>query len=226
MQATSKQEDPLAGRAEDPLAGRADGERAAEARRSWRERALTALKESAWTTLGGKAAAYVAGFFALALVGSGHAMSLLPARRADPSAGLAMVAGGAAPLAAADQPPPAAGPPAGAPAVDPATGAPALADAGAGAAAAGPAPPAPAGDVDAGAPAGGGVTPDGKVVLNLATEADLRRLPGIGPAKAAAILALRARIKRFRKVDELLRVKGIGRRSLKRLRPLVVVDPP
>ncbi|MGK4001668.1 helix-hairpin-helix domain-containing protein [Sorangium sp. So ce1036] len=219
MQATSKQED--------QLAGRADGERAAEARRSWRERALTALKESAWTTLGGKAAAYVAGFFALALVGSGHAMSLLPARRADPSAGLAMVAGGAAPLAAADQPPPAGGPPTGAPAADPAAGAPAIADAGAGAAAAGPAPPAPAGgDVDAGAPAGGGVTPDGKVVLNLATEADLRRLPGIGPAKAAAILALRARIKRFRKVDELLRVKGIGRRSLKRLRPLVVVDPP
>ncbi|WP_420895055.1 ComEA family DNA-binding protein [Sorangium cellulosum] len=70
------------------------------------------------------------------------------------------------------------------------------------------------------------MTADGKVVLNLATEADLMRLPGVGPAKAAAILALRAKMKRFRKVDDLLRVKGLGRRSLKRLRPLVLVDPP
>jgi competence protein ComEA len=70
------------------------------------------------------------------------------------------------------------------------------------------------------------VTADGKVVLNLATAEDLRRLPGIGPAKAAAILATRARLKRFRKVEDLLLVKGIGRRSLKRLRPLVLVDPP
>ncbi|WP_437830560.1 ComEA family DNA-binding protein [Sorangium sp. So ce1153] len=193
----------------------ADAGHATEARRSWRERAQEALRESAWTALGGKVVAYGAGFLALALVGSGHAQSLLPGRRADPSAAeLAMVAGDPSPFGAAGD----AGDAGSAPAHP--TAAP-IADAGAAAAE----PPSPS-DGGAGAPPGGGVTADGKVVLNLATEADLMRLPGVGPAKAAAILALRARIKRFRKVDDLLRVKGLGRRSLKRLRPLVLVDPP
>lgn len=83
---------------------------------------------------------------------------------------------------------------------------------------------------DAGTPAqdtdGGtiGVAPDGKVILNHATEEDLRRLPGIGPTRARAILALRARMKRFTRVEDLLKVKGIGRRSLARIRPRVQVD--
>ncbi|WP_437763953.1 helix-hairpin-helix domain-containing protein [Sorangium sp. So ce281] len=194
-------------------AGPADAAQDNEVIRPWRERALAALRDSAWTALGGKVAAYVAGFFALALVGSGHALSLLPARPTDaarppdPTAELAMVAVDPAPLGSAGSPPPQGSSEPGADA---------------GAAAVEPPPPS---DGGAGAPAGGGVTADGKVVLNLATEADLRRLPGIGPAKAAAILALRARLKRFRKVDDLLRVKGLGRRSLKRLRPLVLVDP-
>ncbi|WP_437990945.1 ComEA family DNA-binding protein [Sorangium sp. So ce145] len=197
-------------------AGPADAAQDDEVIRPWRERALAALRDSAWTALGGKVAAYIAGFFALALVGSGHALSLLPAtpaRPADPTAELAMVAGDPAPPQAGSPPPQAGSPP------PQATSEP---GADAGAAAVEP----PPSDGGAGAPAGGGVTADGKVVLNLATEADLRRLPGVGPAKAAAILALRAKLKRFRKVDDLLRVKGLGRRSLKRLRPLVLVDPP
>ncbi|MGK3969110.1 ComEA family DNA-binding protein [Sorangium sp. So ce118] len=214
MEATSKRKGSLAERAGEGQA-MADAGHATEARRSWRERALAALRESAWTALGGKVVAYGAGFLALALVGSGHALSLLPGRRADPSvAGLAMVAGDPSPFGAAEDAGSAPEHPTAAPIAD------------AGAAAAEPPPPS---DGDAGAQpslGGGGVTADGKVVLNLATEADLRRLPGVGPAKAAAILALRARLKRFRKVDDLLRVKGLGRRSLKRLRPLVLVDPP
>ncbi|WP_437904822.1 helix-hairpin-helix domain-containing protein [Sorangium sp. So ce327] len=195
-------------------AGPADAAQDNEVIRPWRERALAALRDSAWTALGGKVAAYIAGFFALALVGSGHALSLLPTRPAnparptDPTAELAMVAGDPAPLGSAGSPPPQA-----------------TSEPGADAGAAAVEPPPP-GDGGTGAPAGGGVTADGKVVLNLATEADLRRLPGVGPAKAAAILALRAKLKRFRKIDDLLRVKGLGRRSLKRLRPLVLVDPP
>ncbi|WP_049949783.1 ComEA family DNA-binding protein [Sorangium cellulosum] len=216
MQATSKGTGSPGGRTDagqDAHPGQDD-----EVRRPWRERALAALRDSAWTALGGKVVAYVAGFFALALVGSGHAQSLLPDRKADPPAGLAMAAGDPAPFGAAGGSPP------------PQVTAEPVADAGVAAAAAPPSPgdaaAPPPGDGGAGAPAGGGVTADGKVVLNLATEADLMRLPGIGPAKAAAILALRAKIKRFRKVDDLLRVKGLGRRSLKRLRPLVLIDPP
>lgn len=65
---------------------------------------------------------------------------------------------------------------------------------------------------------------DGKVILNVAAEEDLRRLPGIGRTRAQAILALRVRMKKFTKVEDLLKVKGIGRRFLARLRPLVRVD--
>ena len=84
-----------------------------------------------------------------------------------------------------------------------------------------------AGDANVPADAGageGGLRPDGKVVLNNATEEDLRHLPGIGATRAKAILALRAKLGRFGRVEDLLRVKGIGRRSLLRLRPLVVLD--
>jgi competence protein ComEA len=67
-------------------------------------------------------------------------------------------------------------------------------------------------------------TPEAPVILNLATTDDLRRLPGIGPKRAEAILTLRTKIGRFHSVEELLRVKGIGRATLRRLRPLVRVD--
>lgn len=61
----------------------------------------------------------------------------------------------------------------------------------------------------------------GVVNLNTATEEELVRLPGIGPSRAAAILALRQRLQRFRTVDDLQRVRGIGRATLRRLRPML-----
>ena len=70
-------------------------------------------------------------------------------------------------------------------------------------------------------------SPDDPVFLNTATVEDLRRLPGIGEKRATAIVALRARLGgRFHAIEDLLKVKGIGRTSLKRLRPLVRLDPP
>lgn len=71
-----------------------------------------------------------------------------------------------------------------------------------------------------------GITPDGKVVLNVATSAELTRLPSVGPRRAEAIIALRTKLVRFRRLTQLLRVRGIGRKSLKRIEPLVVLDPP
>jgi len=70
------------------------------------------------------------------------------------------------------------------------------------------------------------VLPDGRIVLNLAGENELVKLPGVGPKRAQAILAVRQRLGRFRRVEDLLRVKGIGRKMLERIRPVVVVDPP
>jgi len=81
--------------------------------------------------------------------------------------------------------------------------------------------------VDAGdVPARGRATPDDPVYLNQATLVDLRRLPGVGPKRAQAILALRDRLQRFRQIEDLLKVKGLGRASLRKLRPLVRLDTP
>jgi competence protein ComEA len=70
------------------------------------------------------------------------------------------------------------------------------------------------------------LTDEGKVILNRADLAALRKLPGIGPKRAEAILALRAKLKRFRRPTELLRVKGIGPKSLVRMQPHFVLDAP
>ena len=61
------------------------------------------------------------------------------------------------------------------------------------------------------------------VDLNRATEQDLRRLSGIGPGRARAILALRQKLGRFKAVDDLLRIKGFGKATLRRLRPQLKV---
>ena len=59
--------------------------------------------------------------------------------------------------------------------------------------------------------------------LNHATEAQLDALPGIGPAKAAAIAQDRSTRGPFNDVDELVRVSGIGEKTLEKLRPFVEV---
>ncbi len=74
--------------------------------------------------------------------------------------------------------------------------------------------------------AGAGLTEEGKVILNAASIEDLRRLPGVGPKRAEAILALRTRLGHFKHVNDLLRVKGIGVKGLKKILPHVVLDGP
>lgn len=89
-----------------------------------------------------------------------------------------------------------------------------------------PSPDAP----DAGAPDPGGkssgLTPDGKVILNLASAQELTQLPGVGMKRAEAIVTLRTKLKRFKQATDLLRVKGIGPRGLKRMLPHLVLDAP
>jgi competence protein ComEA len=66
---------------------------------------------------------------------------------------------------------------------------------------------------------------DGAVNLNTAPPEMLALLPGVGPAKAQSILAYRKRHP-FRTVDELVRIKGIGRKMVRRLRPHLAVAGP
>jgi len=64
------------------------------------------------------------------------------------------------------------------------------------------------------------------IVLNSAGQAELEELPGIGPAKAQRILDWRARHGRFRRIVDLRRVKGFGRKTVLRLAPFLVLDRP
>src|SRR5712692_4218050 len=54
--------------------------------------------------------------------------------------------------------------------------------------------------------------------LNTATVEQLEQLPGVGPVTANAIV-------RFRRVEDLLAIRGITKRKLEKLRPYVTVAP-
>jgi competence protein ComEA len=69
-----------------------------------------------------------------------------------------------------------------------------------------------------------GITAEGKVILNAASAEELTKLPGVGMKRAQAIVALRAKLKRFKHPSDLLRVKGIGPRGLQRMLPHLVLD--
>lgn len=61
-----------------------------------------------------------------------------------------------------------------------------------------------------------------RVDLNSASEAELTSLPGVGPAKAKAIIAYRE-TSPFESADELIEVKGIGDKLYAQLKDLVTV---
>jgi len=62
------------------------------------------------------------------------------------------------------------------------------------------------------------------VDLNVASAAELEALPGIGAAKAAAIIEER-QVRPFVSVEDLERVRGIGPALVAELRPHVMVSP-
>jgi competence protein ComEA len=64
-----------------------------------------------------------------------------------------------------------------------------------------------------------------RVDLNSASIEQLTTLPGIGPATAKAIVQFREKSGPFERVEDLLAIRGISRRRLERLRPLVTVTP-
>ncbi len=66
---------------------------------------------------------------------------------------------------------------------------------------------------------------DGVVNLNTASADLLQLLPGIGPAKVRSIYWYRQRHP-FRTVDELVRIKGIGRKMVRHLRRHLAVSGP
>jgi len=61
--------------------------------------------------------------------------------------------------------------------------------------------------------------------LNTATVEQLQQLPGIGPATAKAIVRFREKSGPFRRIEDLLAIRGITKAKLEKLRPYVEIKP-
>ncbi len=63
----------------------------------------------------------------------------------------------------------------------------------------------------------------GPVNLNTATAAQIDALPGVGKSTAQRIVEYRQKNGGFKKIEELMNVKGIGEKSFLKLKPLITV---
>jgi competence ComEA-like helix-hairpin-helix protein len=73
-------------------------------------------------------------------------------------------------------------------------------------------------------PAEVGMLIDPPVDVNTASHEELQLLPSIGPALAARILEYRAQHGPFAAVDELQHIRGIGPKTVEKLRPYLSFD--
>ena len=64
------------------------------------------------------------------------------------------------------------------------------------------------------------------VNLNTATAAQLETLPGIGARTAERIVEYRTKNGGFKKIEELMNVRGVGEKSFLKLKALITVTPP
>ena len=67
-------------------------------------------------------------------------------------------------------------------------------------------------------------TPASPVNINAATAAQLQTLPGVGASTAQRILDYRQKNGGFKKIEELMNVRGVGEKSFLKLKPLIVVS--
>jgi competence protein ComEA len=67
-------------------------------------------------------------------------------------------------------------------------------------------------------------TPGGAIDPNLASKADLETLPGIGPVMAQRIIDYRRAHGPYRKIDDLRKVSGIGRKKLTKMKPYLIIE--
>lgn len=66
-------------------------------------------------------------------------------------------------------------------------------------------------------------TPDKKIDINTASVTELQKLPRIGEKVAQRIVDFRKEHGEFKKIEEIMKVKGIGERTFKLIKDLIVV---
>ncbi|HSP90551.1 MAG TPA: helix-hairpin-helix domain-containing protein [Vicinamibacterales bacterium] len=64
------------------------------------------------------------------------------------------------------------------------------------------------------------------VNLNTAPAEQLERLPGVGPSTAARIIEYRQKNGGFKKIEELMNVRGIGEKAFLKMKSQVTVTAP
>ncbi|MEH7082079.1 helix-hairpin-helix domain-containing protein [Neobacillus drentensis] len=64
---------------------------------------------------------------------------------------------------------------------------------------------------------------EAKININKADETELQNLPGIGPAKAAAIIEYRNTSGPFKAVEDLKSISGIGDKTFEKLKDLIAI---
>uniref|UniRef100_A0A7C3Z2T8 Helix-hairpin-helix domain-containing protein n=1 Tax=candidate division WOR-3 bacterium TaxID=2052148 RepID=A0A7C3Z2T8_UNCW3 len=65
---------------------------------------------------------------------------------------------------------------------------------------------------------------DEKININRATLEELITLPGIGPVLAERIIEYRKQSGGFKRIEEIMKVKGIGRKKFARLKDKIKID--
>ncbi len=62
-----------------------------------------------------------------------------------------------------------------------------------------------------------------KLNINKASVQDLTRLPGIGPRTAERIVTYRKEHGPFKRIEEIMNVRGIGRKKFERIKSMITV---
>lgn len=75
----------------------------------------------------------------------------------------------------------------------------------------------------AAAPAAGTAATETRVNINTATVEELTMLPGIGPSYAQRIVEHREKNGPFKKVEDLLNVRGIGEKTFEKIRDRLTI---
>jgi competence protein ComEA len=65
--------------------------------------------------------------------------------------------------------------------------------------------------------------PTTPINLNTATQAQLESLPGVGPKAAQRILEYRKQNGHFKKLEDLMNVKGFGEKTFLKLKPMLTL---